>query len=229
MEIIVTPTAADAAVQAARWIGRRIRIAVRTRGVCRVAVSGGSAIAPMFDALVAIDGLPWQQVHVFQVDERIAPDGHVDRNANDLLAHLAEPTGLPKRNVHLMPVTRASLSGAARAYAVALGDEPLDIVHLGMGEDGHTASWPPGDEITVAATAAVTVTGVFNGRQRMTMTPVAVNSARARIVLIAGAGKAEPLSRWVLGAPDLPINHLRRAKTTVVADAAAAARLQTSR
>ena len=229
MEIVVTTTAADAAVETARWIGRRIRTAVRSRGVCRFAVSGGSSIPPLFDALVAIDGLPWKQVHVFQVDERIAPDGHVDRNANDLLAHLVEPARLPKRNVHLMPVTRASLSGAARAYAMALGDEPLDIVHLGMGEDGHTASWPPGDDITVAATETVAVTGVFNGRQRMTLTPVAVNSARSRVALIAGAGKAEPLARWMLGAPDLPISHLRRAKTTVIADSAAAARLQTSR
>ncbi len=229
MEIVVTPTAADAAVETARWIGRRIRTAVRARGLCRLAVSGGSSIAPLFDALVAIDGLPWEQVHVFQVDERIAPDGHSDRNANDLLAHLVEPAGLARRNVHLMPVTRASLSAAARAYSVTLGGEPLDIVHLGMGEDGHTASWPPGDGTTVAATAPVAVTGVFNGRQRMTLTPVAVNAARARVALIAGGGKAEPLSRWMLGAPELPINHLRRANTTVVADAAAAARLQASR
>jgi 6-phosphogluconolactonase len=229
MEIVVTPTPADAAAETAQWIARRIRTAVRARGVCRLAVSGGSSIVPLFDALVGIDGLPWKQVHVFQVDERIAPDGHVDRNANDLLAHFAAPAGLPKRNVHLMPVTRASLSAAARAYVVALGHEPLDIVHLGMGEDGHTASWPPGDDTTVATEATVAVTGVFNGRQRMTMTPVAVNAARARVALIAGGGKAEPLSRWMLGAPDLPINHLRRSNTTVIADAAAAARLQTSR
>jgi 6-phosphogluconolactonase len=204
-------------------MARRIRSAVRLRGVCRVAVSGGSTPALMFDALAAMD-LPWGQVHVYQVDERVAPEGDADRNTVQLQTHLTDRVPLRKTNVHLMPVTAKSLTRAAGGYANAIGDGPLDIVHLGMGDDGHTASWPPGDAV-IEAPGAVAISGVFNGRVRMTMTPAVVNSARARLVLVVGAGKAAPLAGWLLHRADLPIERVRRSGTTVIADVAAAADL----
>jgi 6-phosphogluconolactonase len=223
VKIVVAPDPAAAAAEAAAWMARRIRSAVRLRGVCRVAVSGGSTPALMFDALATM-ALPWTQVHVYQVDERVAPDGDADRNAVQLRTHLTDRVPVRKANVHLMPVTAKSLTRAASSYASALGDAPLDIVHLGMGDDGHTASWPPGDAV-VDAPGAVAISDVFNGRVRMTMTPAVVNAARARMVLVVGAGKAAPLAGWLLHRADLPVERVRRADTTVIADVAAAADL----
>lgn len=224
MQIIVAADPQQAASLAARWIARRIRSAVRLRGVARVAVSGGSTPSLMFDALVAM-GLAWEHVDLFQVDERVAPDGDPDRNTEQLDRHLLRHVPIPRRNVHLMPVTDASLSRAAATYAESIGEAPLDIVHLGVGDDGHTASWPPGDPV-IDATTPVAITGEFNGRVRMTLTPLAVNAARARIVLAVGTGKAEPLAGWLLDRAELPIGRVRRTGTALVLDPSAAALLE---
>ena len=177
----------------------------------------------MFDRLTGLD-VPWGSVHIFQVDERVAPDGDADRNAVQLASHLLNVVPIKRSNVHLMPVTAVSLARAAARYAHALGDEPLDIVHLGIGDDGHTASWPPGDPV-IDSTEQVAISDVFNGRVRMTLTPPTVNRARARIVLATGAAKAEPLSGWLLHRAALPIERVRRTNTTVIADIAAAGQL----
>ena len=121
--------------------------AIAERGRFTIAVSGGSTPAAMFAELARLD-LPWPQVHVFEVDERVAPDGDPDRNLNDLRANLLD---LVPVVAHLMDVTAADLPGACRRYADELsdvtGDGVLDVVHLGLGDDGHTASWPPGDPV----------------------------------------------------------------------------------
>lgn len=223
MEIIVGPTAQDTAELAAGWMARRIRSAVRRRGVCRVAVSGGGTPALMLDALAVMD-LPWKQVHVYQVDERVAPDGDADRNATQLTDHLIDRIEIPKRNVHLMPVTSASLKRACASYATSIGDQPLDIVHLGIGDDGHTASWPPGDPV-IEVTNPVAMSAVYNGRPRMTLTPGVVNAARARMLLSVGAAKAAPLAGWMLHRADLPVQRVRRTATTLILDEAAASQL----
>jgi 6-phosphogluconolactonase len=227
MRIDVLDDAAAVADHAATWMARRMKDAVRRRGVCRVAVSGGSTPAPLWDALARIE-LPWNDIHLYQVDERVAPDGDEDRNAVQLTEHLIDRVPIPKRNVHLMPVTAANLDRAAASYAKALGDESLDIVHLGIGDDGHTASWPPGDPV-VDDPRSVALCGEFNGRVRMTLTPPVVNAARARIVQVVGAGKAEPLARWMLQDPSLPVTRVRRSNTTLVIDRAAAQRLPRER
>jgi 6-phosphogluconolactonase/glucosamine-6-phosphate isomerase/deaminase len=163
--------------------------------------------------------LPWDRIEVWQVDERVAPDGHADRNANQL-------AGLPGRH-HLMPVTARDLPRAAARYAAAL-PERFDVVHLGMGPDGHTASWPPGDPV-VDSPKPVDLCGEFNGRVRMTLTPPAVNGARSRVVLITGADKAPAVAAWLnhhpLGAR-LPVSRVARSGTVVVLDSAASAQLQ---
>ena len=223
MKIVVAATPPQAATEAAIWMARRIRSAVRLRGVCRVAVSGGGTPALMFDDLAEMD-LPWSAVHVFQVDERVAPDGDPDRNAGQLAAHLTDRVPIRRANVHLMPVTAKSLTRAAASYADKLGDAPLDIVHLGIGDDGHTASWPPGDPV-VDAPGRVAVCGLFNGRVRMTMTPAVVNGARSRMLLVVGEAKAAPLAGWVLGGEPYPVAHVRRTNTTLCLDAAAASKL----
>lgn len=168
----------------------------------------------MFEVLLAQD-VPWDQVRIWQVDERIAPDGHPARNAGQLV-------DFPCR-VELMPVTDADLAAAAARYAADL-PERFDVVHLGLGDDGHTASWPPGDPV-VDSGRSCEVTGDFNGFRRMTLTPPVVNAARARLVLVFGAAKAPMVQRWLLRDAELPVARLRRTDTWAMLDPAAAADL----
>lgn len=199
---------------AAKWIARRLRDAVRRRGSAAFAVSGGSTAPPMFEALYSHD-VPWEQTTIWQVDERIAPNGDRDRNAEQLV-------GIPSK-VRLMPVTSKDLRSAARRYAAGLPDR-FDIVHLGMGQDGHTASWPPGDPVVDSSRRVETV-AEFNGRKRMTLTPMVVNGARCRVVLTLGPSKAKMVERWMQGDPDIPIANVRRRDTIVFLDREAASRL----
>jgi 6-phosphogluconolactonase/glucosamine-6-phosphate isomerase/deaminase len=177
----------------------------------------------MFDALARIE-LPWNRLQVFQVDERVAPDDDRDRNATQLTNHLLRHVTIRRSDVHLMGVTARSLQQAANRYAVTLGDDPLDIVHLGIGEDGHTASWPPGDAIVDSA-SAVAICDEYNGRVRMTLTPRVVNAARARLIFVTGSEKASPLASWLVQRADLPITRVRRTGTTLVLDSSAASQL----
>lgn len=171
----------------------------------------------MFRDLAQLD-VPWGSVRVWQVDERMAPDGDRARNAG-----LLELLPLPRTQVRLMPVTARHLPSAIRRYAAGLPDR-FDVVHLGMGDDGHTASWPPGDPV-IDATEPVAMSGLYNGYVRMTLTPPVVNAARHRLVLAPGAAKSQPMARWLLDDHGLPIQRVRPANTVVVIDTAAAALL----
>ena len=199
---------------ATKSIARRLRDAQRRRRVATLAVSGGSTAPAMIEALLA-EQVPWDAVTVWQVDERVAPDGHPDRNATQL-------DGLPC-TVRLMPVTASDLRAAAARYARALPSR-FDVVHLGVGDDGHTASWPPGNLDVLASDRRVEVVPPFNGRTRMTLTPPVVNGARARLVLATGAKKRPVITRWLDGDRSLPIATVRRTATTIVLDPAAAPR-----
>jgi 6-phosphogluconolactonase len=221
MEVKVAGDVATAATEAAAWLAVRVRGAVRRRGAARIALSGGSSPALMLVELARLD-VPWGAVHVWQVDERVAPDGHADRNAPLLGVLPVKP-----RNVHLMPVTSRDLRGACRRYADGL-PERFDVVHLGVGDDGHTASWAPGDPV-IDSPRTVALTGEYRGRVRMTLTPGVVNAARQRLVLATGSSKAEAVRRWLLHDSTLPIERVRRTATTVLLDAAAAALLPAPR
>lgn len=165
----------------------------------------------MFDVLLAQD-VPWDEVTVWQVDERVAPDGHPERNAGQL-------DGFPCR-VQLMPVTDEDLDAAALRYSDGL-PERFDIVHLGLGDDGHTASWPPGHPVVDSDRSCETI-DEFNGFRRMTLTPPVVNGARARLMLTFDASKAPMMQRWLLRDRALPVTRLRRTDTWVMLDPAAA-------
>lgn len=166
----------------------------------------------MIEVLLEQD-VPWASTTVWQVDERVAPDGHGDRNANQLSA-------LPCR-VRLMPVTSIDLRRAARRYGDRLPAR-FDVVHLGMGDDGHTASWPPGDDRPIRSVRDVEVIDEFNGRARMTLTRRVVNDARSRAVLTGGSAKRAMVERWMLQDRSLPIAALRSQGTWVFIDDAAA-------
>ena len=168
--------------------------------------------------VLASTALPWDLIDIWQVDERVAPDGDPDRNAGQLDA-------VPGTH-HLMPVTAVDLDAAVVGYAADL-PERFDVVHLGIGPDGHTASWPPGDPVMVSDDL-VALAGPYQGRIRMTLTPKVVDAARGRVVLVRGADKAAPVAAWLEGdAPptEIPIARVRRTDTVVVLDPAAASRL----
>jgi 6-phosphogluconolactonase/glucosamine-6-phosphate isomerase/deaminase len=215
MHIIVAADPTLAGQEAARHVGRWLRAAADHGGSASVALSGGSAPLPMFAAM-AVDDLPWPRIDVYQVDERVAPDGHGDRNVEALDVLPTAPGRL-----HPMPVTAADLAIAADRYAAEL-PATLDVVVLGVGDDGHTASWPPGDPV-VDAPEPVAVVGPFNGRLRMTLTPGPVNGARHRLVLVTGGSKAAVVDRWLSGGGALPVERISREDTVMVLDAAAAA------
>jgi 6-phosphogluconolactonase/glucosamine-6-phosphate isomerase/deaminase len=183
-----------------------------------LAVSGGSTAPSMLAALVHED-LDWDCLTVWQVDERVAPDGHEDRNASQLWFMPTE--------TKLMPVTGDDLGIAAMRYAETLPDR-FDAVHLGLGDDGHTASWPPvphPDATVVSSANDVAMVGDFNGRGRMTLTPGPVNHARGRLILTTGKSKANMVRRWLERDRSIPVSHVCRSATTLFIDPAAATKL----
>lgn len=211
------------ASRAADLVAARLAEAAGARGRATLAVSGGRTPAA-FLAELAQRNLPWDTVHVFQVDERVAPPGP-ERNLTGLREALLDRVAIPAGNVHPIPVDEPDLAVAAAAYgdvlrAVTGAGGRLDVVHLGLGDDGHTASWPPGDPV-VDATDDVAVVGPFSGRLRMTLTPPAVNRAGWIVWLISGVAKAAILRRLLAGDPALPASRVRRHDVTLLADGAA--------
>lgn len=202
----------DPDADCARSIARRLNAAIRRRGSATLALSGGSSAPPMLAVLAGLD-VPWAKVGVWQVDERVAPDGDPSRNANQL-------AGFPGRH-RLMPVTAPDLAAATKRYARTL-PERFDVIHLGLGDDGHTASWPPGDPV-IDRVEPVALSEPYQGRVRMTLTPIVVNAATGRVVLTRGAGKAAALVSWLDGTdgPEPPIARVRTTRTVVFTDAAA--------
>jgi 6-phosphogluconolactonase len=226
IETQVLPDDTGLATRTADLVAERLGKAVAARGRATLAVSGGNTPLAFF-AELAGRAVPWEAVHVFQVDERVAPAGNPDRNLTGLRSALLDRVPIPPGNVHPMPVEEPDLDAAAVAYAGELAaaagpSGAIDVLHLGLGDDGHTASWPPGDPV-VDATADVAIVGPFNGRLRMTLTPPAVNRARWIVWEIAGAAKAAVIPRLLAGDPALPCSHVRRHDVTLLADAAAGA------
>jgi 6-phosphogluconolactonase/glucosamine-6-phosphate isomerase/deaminase len=162
-----------------------------------------------------------------QVDERVAPDGHPDRNATQLRAFLTDRVDLPAQNLHLLSVGADDLGAGAAADASMLArlGGVLDVVHLGLGDDGHTASWPPGDPVIDMTDRAVAVVGPFNGHLRLTLTPPVIAAARRVVWLVTGASKADVLARLVGRDPGIPATRVPADRAEVVCDEPAAGNL----
>lgn len=213
----------------AALIAEAARAAVAARGQFLLAASGGTNPWKMFLAL-ANEKLPWGNIHVLQVDERVAPEGDPDRNLTHLCETLLAHAPLSPQNIHPMPVTDSDLDSAAQRYARILseiaGPSPvIDLVHLGLGPDGHTASLVPGDPVLEVVDRDVAVTGPYQGHRRMTLTYPLLNRARSILWLVTGGNKAEPLARVVRGDRSIPGGRIRQDVARVLADSAAAARL----
>jgi 6-phosphogluconolactonase len=229
IRVEILPDAALGA-RAADFVAGRAAAAVAERGSFTLAVSGGATPAGMFEEF-ARRPMPWEAIHLFQVDERVAPPGHPDRNLVTLRENLLDRVPIPAGNAHPMEVNGEDLAAAARAYARKLrgvcGPEGrLDLIHLGLGSDGHTASWPPGDPVAEEADEDVAVVGPFQGRLRMTLTPPAVNRAREILWLVAGSEKAETLRRLLEGDPALPATRVRTDRATLLASTSAGSLLE---
>ena len=218
---------ADAVAQkAAEIIATESRAAVKARGRFIVAVSGGHTPWQMLRAL-AEEEVPWKDMHVVQVDERVAPAGDPDRNLTHLRESLLQHAPLRSEQIHAMPVESPDLEAAAKGYAETLqkiaGSPPvLDLVHLGLGPDGHTASLVPGDPVLNVTDSDVALTGVYQGRRRMTLTYPILNRARRILWLVTGKDKVTALARLCAGDVSIPAGRIQRDSALVLADEAAA-------
>jgi 6-phosphogluconolactonase len=229
MKIEVLADAKAVAGKGAALIAAAARDAVVARGRFIVAVSGGKTPWIMLRALAG-EKVPWEQVHLVQVDERVAPAGHADRNLTHLRESLLTRVPLPPEQVHAMPVEAPDLEAAAKAYSRTLqkiaGSPPvLDLVHLGLGPDGHTASLVPGDPVLDVADTDVALTGIYQGRRRMTLTYPMINRARRILWLVTGSEKAGPLVRLRDADPSIPAGRVRQDQALVLADGSAAVNL----
>jgi 6-phosphogluconolactonase len=201
---------------AAGYVQRQAVAAVAEHGQFTFAVSGGHTPWAMFAELARMD-MPWSQVTLYQVDERAAPDGDPDRN----LTHLHDTLGDIKASVVAMPVTAADLDTAAAGYAALLPGR-FDLVHLGLGPDGHTASLVPGDPVLEVTDRLVAVTGPYQGHRRMTLTYPALARGAQIMWLVTGADKAEPLAKLLAGDRSIPAGRVEAQASLVIADTAAA-------
>lgn len=232
---VVAPDAAGAAASAAQWIASALRETISARGAATLAVSGGSTPLLMFQRLAAED-LPWQRLTVLQVDERIVPADDPQRNFAQQRAALVGRGPLPPQNLLAMPVgvsrvgSAAELAAAAASYGAHCAS--IDVLHLGLGDDGHTASLLPGDALLDETTALVGLSAVHEGTRRMTLTLPAINAAGRIVWLVTGAAKRMRLRELLqggaagdaagdTGASRLPALRVRRSGAVVFADAAA--------
>jgi len=230
MKIEIFADADSVAREAASLIAVAARAAVAERGRFIMAVSGGHTPWVMLRNLTR-EEVPWDKVHLAQVDERVAPPGHPDRNLTHLQESLLEHAPLPLDQIYAMPVESVDLESAAKQYAATLakiaGSPPvLDLVHLGLGPDGHTASLVPGDAVLEVKDADVAVTGIYQGRRRMTLTYPIINRARRVLWLVTGSEKAGMLARLREGDPSIPAGRINQERALVLADRAAAGQLK---
>ncbi len=229
MQLEVFDHSESVARAAAVTIAAAAREAIEARGRFALAVSGGHTPWIMLRALASED-IPWVGVHVYQADERVAPDGHQDRNLTHLRESLLQHAPLRPEQIHAMPVESPDLRAAATQYALALreigGSPPvLDLVHLGLGPDGHTASLVPGDAVLDVTDKDVALTGAYQGRRRMTLTYPTLNRARRLLWVVTGSEKAEMLRRLREGDVSIPAGRVHREQALVLADRAAAGQM----
>jgi len=232
MQIEVLANDDAVAKAAAGVIASQARAAVAERGLFTLAVSGGKTPWAMLKDL-ASEEVPWSQVHVFQIDERIAPEGDPDRNLTHLHESLLGNAPIPKENIHAMPVNAADPAEGAKEYEQTLqefcGNPPvLDMAHLGLGPDGHTASLIPGDPVLSVVDRDVALTdpvNLYQNRRRMTLTYPMINRSRKILWLATGAAKVPMIVRLKAADPTIPGGRISQEQALLLTDTAAAAGL----
>jgi len=233
MKIEVYVDADAVALAAAKLIAKQAREAIASRGRFVMAVSGGKTPWAMLRDLAQQD-VPWNCVEVFQVDERVAPEGDPDRNLTHLRESLLERAPLAPEQIHAMPVESGNLEAACVSYEQTLrtiaGSPPvLDLIHLGLGPDGHTASLVPGDAVLEVKNADVALTGTYQGRRRMTLTYPMINRSHLVLWLATGTEKTAMLVRLQAGDVSIPAGRVNRDRAVILADRAAVGQLNESK
>lgn len=226
MTVRVLATADDVARAAAEWLAARVRTVVAARGIFTMAVSGGRTPWVMLREFARRD-VPWAHTHIFQVDERMAPDGHADRNWTHLSAIFEASPAARAVRLHAMPAASDSAEASAHAYAEHLasvaGRPPvLDVVHLGLGSDGHTASLVPDDAVLDDTARDVAPTSEYQGRRRVTLTYPIINRAREVLWVVTGAEKRDMVVRLLAHDRSIPAGRVDAASATLFVDRAAA-------
>lgn len=211
-----------AARRAAEVIAAAGAEAVAARDRFELALSGGRSPWAMLGVLGDLDQMPWSKTGLFQVDERVAPPGSPDRN----LTHIVLSLSIDHQSaLRPMPVTQRDLDAAAREYETTL-PERFDLIHLGLGPDGHTASLVPGDPVLEVTDRHVAMTGGdYQGHPRMTLTYPTIDAARRILWLVTGAEKRDALAKLMAGDESIPAGRVRNDEIVIVADEAAAGKL----
>jgi 6-phosphogluconolactonase len=221
IDLEVTDTEKDAARRAAELIAAAGQAAVADHGSFSFAMSGGRSPWSMLAILGELEEMPWAETELFQVDERVASPGSEDRNLTHMVLGLSMDH---QASLRPMPVTQRNLEAAAHDYETSLPDR-LDVVHLGLGPDGHTASLVPGDPVLDVVDRRVAMTtNEYQGHRRMTLTYKALAEAGQIVWLVTGAEKAGPLKQLMAADESIPAGRVRNDAMSIVADPAAAGR-----
>lgn len=225
MKIEIFPHAEQVAVRAAAYLEQLIRETLTHQKSFSLAISGGRTPWEMLKQLSKAD-LPWQRINLFQVDERLAPDGHSDRNLTQLFQAIADTPMVTQLRIFPMPVTAEDLDVAAKEYTEVLNEvtegKGLDMIHLGLGSDGHTASLVPGDEVLAIQNRLVACTqNNYQGRIRMTLTYPLLNSAKQILWIVTGSEKKEMVKRMLQQDPSIPAGSIRQENALLLIDKAA--------
>jgi 6-phosphogluconolactonase len=228
IEILDDPEAV--AKRAAAIIAEAARAAVAAHSRFVFAVSGGHTPWAMLRVLAG-ENVAWAAVHVMQVDERVAPPGDPDRNFTHLRESLLEHAPVPPGNIHAMPVDSPDLAAAAASYAATLrtvagAPAVLDLVHLGLGPDGHTASLVPNDPVLDVTGRDVALTGLYQNRRRMTLTYPMLNRSRRILWVVTGSDKVDALARLRNADVSIPAGKIRQEHAMLITDRAAAGAME---
>jgi 6-phosphogluconolactonase len=229
-ELIVAPTPSELARPAAEWLELEVTKAIAERGACALCLAGGRTPEPVYRALASASSIDWTRVDVFFGDERAVQPDHPDSNYLMVNRVLLSRVPVPAGQVHRMEAERGDREAAAREYERVLPPR-LDILVLGMGPDGHTASLFPGSAaLDERQRLVLPVIGAKPPPQRLTITPPVIEAARRVAVIATGGDKAAMVARAIEGplAPkDVPVQLARRG--TWFLDQAAAGRLTAGR
>ena len=225
MKTELFPTADQVAAGAAAYLEHQIREALAHQPSYSLAISGGRTPWEMLKILSKAD-LPWQRVNLFQVDERVAPDGHADRNLTQLFQAIAGTPMVTQLRIFPMPVLAEDLEEGCREYTHVLDEvtegKGLDLIHLGLGSDGHTASLVPGDGVLDTEDRLVACTqNLYQGRIRMTLTYPLLNSAKQLLWIVTGSEKQEMVKRLLQQDPSIPAGSIRQENALLMVDQAA--------
>jgi len=219
IELEVAGDEKAASRRAAELIAAAGAEAAAERGRFALAMSGGRSPWAMLAILGELEEMPWEKTELFQVDERVAAPGDEARNLTHMVLGLSMDHQAALRP---MPVTQRDLDGAARDYEDQL-PERFDLIHLGLGPDGHTASLVPGDPVLEVTDRRVAMTQTsYQDHRRMTLTYPALDQARRIVWLVTGPDKVEPLKKLLAGDESIPAGRVHNDDVMVVADEAAA-------